>query len=114
MFSVCDACCLLIYFRLLSARILGHTLVSFVFHVTVEPQLEEEQYEVAENNYEEEQDKRQYSEQGKPTSPPYNESYYFYQACFVSKIKECMFYFFCGTLPPKNYFTKYCLAKVIY
>ena len=25
-----------------------------------------------------------------------------------------MFYFFCGTLPPENYFTKYGLAKVIY
>ena len=24
------------------------------------------------------------------------------------------FYFFCGTLPPENYFTKYCLAKVTY
>ena len=67
--SVCDACCLSIYFRLLSTRILGLTLVSFVFHVTVEPQLEEEQYGVAEHDYTEEQDQGQYSEQGKPTSP---------------------------------------------
>ena len=86
MFSVCDACCLLLYVGLLSTRILGLTLVSSVFHVTVEPQTEEEQYEVAEHNYEEEQDQGQYSEQGKPPHQ-YNESYYFYQACFVLKNK---------------------------
>ena len=40
-----------------------------LLHVTVEPQSEEEQYEVAEDNYGEEQDQGQYSEQGKPTSP---------------------------------------------
>ena len=67
-FSVCDACCLLIYFRLLSTRILGLTLVSSVFHVTVESQPEEEQYEVAEHDYVLEQDQGQYVEQGKPTS----------------------------------------------
>ena len=68
-FSVCDACYLLIYFRLLSTRILGLTLVSFAFHVTVESQPEEEQYEVAEHDYAGEQDQGQYFEQGKPTSP---------------------------------------------
>ena len=50
-------------------RILGFTLVSFVFNVTVESQPEEEQYEVAEHDYAEEQDQGQYFEQGKPTSP---------------------------------------------
>ena len=82
--SVCDPCCWWLYFRLLSTRSLVFTVASFVFHVTVEPQTEEEQYEVAEHNYEEEQDQGQYSEQGKPPHQ-YNESHYFYQAYFVSK-----------------------------
>ena len=68
-FLFCEAYCLLLYFRLLSTRSLGFTLASFVFHVTVESQPEEEQYEVAEHDYAEEQDQGQYSEQGKPTSP---------------------------------------------
>ena len=78
----------LVYFRLLSTRILVTTqlhLLTSMFSLIVEAS-EEEQYVGVESVNEEEQDQGYFVDPGKP---PYQHIYtlLFYQACFVFKIK---------------------------
>ena len=101
-----NACCLSLWLCLVF-------WVWFIFLFTTLDTIGKEREVRNEPEEYQDQDQGHIDEPGKPPHH-YNESYYFIKNCFVFKIKWCMIHFFCGILPPKNYFTKYCLAKVIY